>query len=579
MGVPTIKTKMQLDGGKEFKDMLAANSRELRVIGSELDKTSIQYQSNSKSVEGLTKKNELLDRTLVSQKERVTLLRAEYDKANKTYGESDKRTQGLAIQLNNAEKAAYKTENALKANKRELDNMNSSTVKASDLLGGLTSKLGISLPEGFADSIDSIFSFDAATAVMIGGVTAGAAAVYELEKKLYDLTKQQGKAADELQTQGLKYGVDPVTLQEWEYASKFIDTSSDTMLSSLTKLTRTMGEAKGGNKELQQTFKDLEVEYQDHDGKLRDSKEVFFEIIDALGEKKNATERDIATMQLMGKSAMDLNPLILAGSEGIKKYAKQGHDLGIIMGNDTVNALGLVDDSFERLNSKLNAGNNLIAEKMGPSTVKFNERLGDLLLTGTELLVDSGFLDIMTDIMDVISGTFPLIEATWNLLKPVAQTTLKPIALGLAVIADALTVIANVLALIIESVRWLINAGKGKYNFQKYGDNATNAVINGATANLLKHYASGTDYHPGGLAMINEEGPEILDLPRGTRVIPHKQSMQLLRGVHSYAGGIGSFGGDTFIFNVSADKWEQLADIIKIAKERRMSMRLGYVGR
>lgn len=40
-------------------------------------------------------------------------------------------------------------------------------------------------------------------------------------------------------------------------------------------------------------------------------------------------------------------------------------------------------------------------------------------------------------------------------------------------------------------------------------------------------YASGTDFHPGGLARINEAGGEIFDLPRGTRVIPHDVSMRM----------------------------------------------------
>ncbi|WP_157138780.1 hypothetical protein [Asticcacaulis biprosthecium] len=32
------------------------------------------------------------------------------------------------------------------------------------------------------------------------------------------------------------------------------------------------------------------------------------------------------------------------------------------------------------------------------------------------------------------------------------------------------------------------------------------------------HYAVGTDFHPGGLAMVGEMGPELVDLPRGARV-------------------------------------------------------------
>lgn len=43
-------------------------------------------------------------------------------------------------------------------------------------------------------------------------------------------------------------------------------------------------------------------------------------------------------------------------------------------------------------------------------------------------------------------------------------------------------------------------------------------------------FAGGTDFAPGGLARINERGGEIVDLPRGTRVIPHDVSMAMARG-------------------------------------------------
>ncbi|WP_287083822.1 phage tail length tape measure family protein [Mesorhizobium sp.] len=40
-------------------------------------------------------------------------------------------------------------------------------------------------------------------------------------------------------------------------------------------------------------------------------------------------------------------------------------------------------------------------------------------------------------------------------------------------------------------------------------------------------FANGTDFAPGGLARINEMGGEIIDLPRGSRVIPHDVSMRM----------------------------------------------------
>ena len=38
-------------------------------------------------------------------------------------------------------------------------------------------------------------------------------------------------------------------------------------------------------------------------------------VIDALGKVTNETERDALAMQILGKSAQELNPLIEAGSQ------------------------------------------------------------------------------------------------------------------------------------------------------------------------------------------------------------------------------------------------------------------------
>ncbi|MFO6498561.1 phage tail tape measure protein [Bacillus sp. z60-11] len=73
-------------------------------------------------------------------------------------------------------------------------------------------------------------------------------------------------------------------------------------------------------------------------------------------------------------------------------------------------------------------------------------------------------------------------------------------------------------------------------------------------------YAKGTDFHPGGKALVGEEGwelahtpgigtyvvgaggPQIWDLPRGTSVLPHDQSKELVAtGLPGYAGGVGDF--------------------------------------
>jgi TP901 family phage tail tape measure protein len=80
------------------------------------------------------------------------------------------------------------------------------------------------------------------------------------------------------------------------------------------------------------------------------------------------------------------------------------------------------------------------------------------------------------------------------------------------------------------------------------------ARVNGAAA--LSAYAEGTDYHPGGPALVGEEGPElakignrwslldfgIKDLPTGTKVFTNDETNKILRSLPAYADGVSPNG-------------------------------------
>lgn len=44
----------------------------------------------------------------------------------------------------------------------------------------------------------------------------------------------------------------------------------------------------------------------------------------------------------------------------------------------------------------------------------------------------------------------------------------------------------------------------------------------------IPRYAAGTKYHPGGMALVGEQGPELVSLPRGSSVTPNAQTRSLL---------------------------------------------------
>jgi phage-related tail protein len=71
--------------------------------------------------------------------------------------------------------------------------------------------------------------------------------------------------------------------------------------------------------------------------------------------------------------------------------------------------------------------------------------------------------------------------------------------------------------------------------------------IKGAS-NKTPAYADGTSFHPGGLAMVGERGPELVNLPRGAQVYPHG------KGPAGMGSGVGITVTPSKYFDVAVDE-------------------------
>lgn len=112
------------------------------------------------------------------------------------------------------------------------------------------------------------------------------------------------------------------------------------------------------NKEIDQ-FARLGVRYKEHNGELRSAEAVFYDTIDALGKMTNETERDSMAMDLFGRSAKELNPLIEAGSKRFKELGKEAHTVGYVMSTENLQKFGELDDAMRRMdNTSKNLKNN-----------------------------------------------------------------------------------------------------------------------------------------------------------------------------------------------------------------------------
>jgi hypothetical protein len=372
-----IKTTLAIDGEQQFKAAMDEAYRGMKVLGSEMKLNTAVFGDNASSLEGLTKKGEILGKQISQQKEIVAALSKAVEDSAASYGESDKRTDAYRIKLNNATAALNKMEGELSDNEKAVKDFGKEVSE--------TEKKTINWTAALSKVGEGVKSAAKATGVAMVAIGTGAVAA---GKEIFNLATGTGKFADDIITMSAQTGISTQSLQEWTYAAQFIDTEVETMTGSMAKMIKQMSAAKEGTGASADAFAALGVGITDSSGKMLDSETVFFAAIDALGKVGNETERDALAMQLFGKSAQDLNPLILAGSDQLKALGQEAQNAGLIMSEQALGNFGAFDDTMNRITSTMTGIGRNVASVFLPAIQAAATGAQEMMTTINQSLAD-----------------------------------------------------------------------------------------------------------------------------------------------------------------------------------------------
>lgn len=596
--MPNINTKFTLSGEKEYKQAISEIGRGMKVLDSEMRKVTSAYAQNADSVEALGAKNDVLERKILTQTEKIEYLKAALQQSAEKYGEADKRTMQWQTSLNNAEADLNSLNNQVDENKQKIADSGKEMGNLGDVVNGLTSKLGIQLPDSMKSSMNAMGSLDASSLALAGGFAAVAAAIVKAEKAMISMTKESAAFADNIITLSMQTGQSTQQLQEFAYASELIDVSVDTMQGSLTKLTNNMQDTMNGTGNAKASFDELGVSVTNADGSMRSANDVFYETIDALGKVKNETERDAMSMDIFGRSAQDLNPLIIQGSKTLKAYADEAHNMGYVLDDEALSALGAVDDAYQRLQKTQEGVKNQLAVEFAPYLEEF---YGDATQGVKDLgkaIKDSGIVDAFGMLLETVGDILNPMSDLSNNRVPALTKALQPLAKVMALMADAAELLKGVINFgtghisegwgqMKHALGFGYSSGNGNnyqnlldsYNEQQWGQSASDlskayeeAVARGDSSTLgitedewrrryLRGNAAGTDNWSGGWTRVNENGLERIYLPSGSRIQTASETRYT--------------SGDTYNTTVYVDHVEDLDTILRIAKNARITTRMG----
>lgn len=174
-------------------------------------------------------------------------------------------------------------------------------------------------------------------------------------KTLAEFTKGGASYADEVATMAAKTGLATEQIQELMYMSELVDVSLETMTGSMTKLEKSMASAEKGTGTAADAFKRFGIQLKNDDGTYRKLIDVFNDTISALATVDDEVERDTIAMNLFGKSAKELNPLIKTSKEDLEAFTQAAHESGYVLSDEVIERYTAFDDSLQMLDKACEA--------------------------------------------------------------------------------------------------------------------------------------------------------------------------------------------------------------------------------
>lgn len=539
--------------------------------GKSADDLARREENLRKQNENLNAQNAKLSDSIGKQRELIDNLAKAQEVSAARYGEGSKQAEEYRKRLADATGQLDKMERELRENEKAIEDNNEAIESGGDAPNAMISGLekveqltGIKIPAGIKDMIGG---FDGGT-VAVGGIVTALTAV---GKKMLDIYNDTLDWANDVTTKSAELDLSTSEYQQLEYVAAKAGVSVNVFEAALSKVSKKAGDAEVAQATLTKQIEeqeeavrkawvewdkidqlansgtwsvwekdwntakatydeaekalsdlkdqladateywdDLGISLTDTNGAAKSSLDLLLELIDAYAEIPEGIERTAATSEVFGESFRIINPLIQSGSATLRDWMQEWEEINAGMDEASM-ATNNYAAAMKRVFDKIMD----VAKKKAMSD-----------------WADSGFS---------IAGGFKAAADMVNAFN------------------DAVKLISG-----IEPLKVIFGWSSDKKWYENlFGFGSSNI---GMLKNLFG-FASGTNYAPGGMALVGERGPEIVELPRGSKVYPN--------GTAPGIGGATVNESNVYNITIDASSVEEFNDIVRIAQTARVGMRRG----
>lgn len=443
-----ISTQIEMLGAKEYRDALKGINADLKLLDSGL-KASQSAFKDLDGADALADRLEGLNKQYDKHRQKVQLIARQLEAAKAKYGENSQQVRTLQTALNTATTAMNKCGHEIDETQDKLNELQGGEKDAgkqaekmakdlekstratkdqgreADRSTGLLGKLGnsmLSVAKGAAKM---------AAVGTVAFLAGTAAAATSAAKALIGCATSGAQFADDMLTLSVQTGISLETLQKLNYAAPLVDVDLQTMTSAMSKLTKEMGNMDKNGVKAGDAITKLGLTIYDSSGKLKSSEDMFWEIIYALGQIENPTERDALAMELFGKSAQELNPLIEASTKGIRELGEEAESMGVILSDEALATLGEYQNSLDRFNNVWAGFKNQLGANVSGLFQPFVDDATSAVAQVNNLLKDGWDETDADALAKILGGVWDNFvsdaKALWDKLSPVISSLISSV--------------------------------------------------------------------------------------------------------------------------------------------------------
>jgi hypothetical protein len=231
---------------------------------------------------------------------------------------------------------------------------------------------------------------------------------------LASVVRESIAAADALGDMAANLNINVEAIQALDYATKQLGGSENSLHGALSRLNRLLGDAAAGNDTATAAFARLGLQTEEL---LRlPLEQQFLAIVDAINQLPTSAQQADAAQDIFGKGAKDLMSVIQSGSEAIRQMGAELANLGGILSQESVDALGQAENAIGSFTKQWEVFKTRMVSEFAPEIETGVYAMGQAVdfLAGTF----KGLEVVGTAVFESMSRSLLLLTKLWNAVQP-----------------------------------------------------------------------------------------------------------------------------------------------------------------